>query len=101
MKALQHAREGGRFGLNLPEPGPQDWKAVQAWVRSTQARIAPHDSVERFTGLGVEVFQGAARLKSAHEVEIAGKTVWGGTSSSPPAPGRRSPRLRDSPRRDS
>jgi pyruvate/2-oxoglutarate dehydrogenase complex dihydrolipoamide dehydrogenase (E3) component len=25
----------------------------------------------------VEVFQGAARLKSAHEVEIAGKTVWG------------------------
>ena len=76
-KALQHAREGGRFGLNLPEPGPQDWKAVQAWVRSTQARIAPHDSVERFTGLGVEVFQGAARLKSAHEVEIAGKTVWG------------------------
>lgn len=76
-KALRHAREGGRFGLSLPEPGPQDWKAVQAWVRSTQAHIAPHDSVERFTGLGVEVFQCAARLKSAHEVEIAGKTVWG------------------------
>lgn len=76
-KALQHARKGGRFGLSLPEPGPQDWKAVQAYVRSTQARIAPHDSVERFTGLGVEVFPGAARLKSAHEVEIAGKTVWG------------------------
>lgn len=76
-KALQHAREGGRFGLNLPEPGPQDWKAVQAYVRSTQARIAPHDSVERLTGLGVEVFEGKATLTSAHEVEVNGQTLWG------------------------
>jgi len=76
-KSLQHAREAHRFGLSLPEPGCQEWKAVQAHIRSTQAHIAPHDSVERFTGLGVEVFQGAARLKSAHEVEIAGKTVRG------------------------
>ncbi|MBK8596385.1 MAG: FAD-dependent oxidoreductase [Holophagales bacterium] len=76
-KALQHAREGGRFGLNIPKPGPQDWKAVQAFVRSAQARIAPHDSVERFTGLGVEVFQGRATLKSPHEVEVNGQTLWG------------------------
>jgi len=76
-KALQHAREAHRFGLRLPEPGPQDWKAVQAYVRSTQAHIAPHDSVERFSGLGVEVFQGAAKLKSAHEVEVNGQTLWG------------------------
>jgi pyruvate/2-oxoglutarate dehydrogenase complex dihydrolipoamide dehydrogenase (E3) component len=76
-KAIQHAREGGRFGLSLPEPGPQDWKAVQTYVRSTQAYIAPHDSVERFTGLGVEVFQGTATLKSAHEVEVNGQILWG------------------------
>jgi pyruvate/2-oxoglutarate dehydrogenase complex dihydrolipoamide dehydrogenase (E3) component len=64
-KSVQHARDAHRLGLTLPDPGPQDWKAVQAYVRSTQAHIAPHDSVERFTGLGVEVFQGAAKLKSA------------------------------------
>ncbi len=76
-KTVQHAREAQRLGLTLPDPGPQDWKAVQAWVRASQAHIAPHDSVERFTGLGVEVFQGAARLKSAHEVEVNGQTLWG------------------------
>lgn len=76
-KALQHAREGRRLGLTIPDPGPQDWQAVQAHVRSSQARIAPHDSVERFTGLGVEVLQGAATLLSAHEVEVNGQTVRG------------------------
>ncbi len=76
-KTVQHARDAHRLGLTLPDPGPQDWKAVQAYVRSTQAHIAPHDSVERFTGLGVEVFQGAAKLKSAHEVEVNGQTLWG------------------------
>jgi pyruvate/2-oxoglutarate dehydrogenase complex dihydrolipoamide dehydrogenase (E3) component len=76
-KAVQHTRDAHRLGLSLPDPGPQEWKAVQAWVRASQAHIAPHDSVERFTGLGVEVFQGAATLKSAHEVEVNGQTLWG------------------------
>lgn len=76
-KAVQHARDARRLGLALPDPGPQDWKAVQAWVRASQARIAPHDSVERFTGLGVEVFPGGATLRSAHEVEVNGRTLWG------------------------
>lgn len=76
-KAVRHARDAHRLGLSLPDPGPQEWKAVRAWVRSSQAHIAPHDSVERFTGLGVEVFQGAATLKSAHEVEVNGQTLWG------------------------
>ncbi len=79
-KALRHARDASRFGLRIPEPGPQDFAAVQAWVRSTQARIAPHDSVERFAGLGVDVHLGAARLLSPHEVTVAGKTLWAGTS---------------------
>jgi pyruvate/2-oxoglutarate dehydrogenase complex dihydrolipoamide dehydrogenase (E3) component len=39
-------------------------------VRAAQATIAPHDSVERFTGLGVDVRLGTARLRNAREVEV-------------------------------
>lgn len=46
--------------------------AAMEHVRAVQGRIAPHDSVERFTGLGVDVHLGAARLRSAHEVAIEG-----------------------------
>jgi len=79
-KAAQHAREAHKFGIRgVNDPGMQDGKMVMDYVRSRQAHIAPHDSVERFTGLGVEVFMGGGRLKSPHEVEIEGmnKTVWG------------------------
>ena len=35
--------------------------------------IEPHDSVERFSGLGVECVSGSASIKSPHEVEANGK----------------------------
>jgi pyruvate/2-oxoglutarate dehydrogenase complex dihydrolipoamide dehydrogenase (E3) component len=76
-KAVQAARETGRFGIRgVPDPGRQQARPVMDYVRSCQARIAPHDSVERFEGLGVEVVRAAARLKSAHQVEAAGRTFW-------------------------
>jgi pyruvate/2-oxoglutarate dehydrogenase complex dihydrolipoamide dehydrogenase (E3) component/uncharacterized membrane protein YdjX (TVP38/TMEM64 family) len=37
--------------------------------------IEPHDSVERYTGLGVEVHQGAATILSPWEVEVNGQTL--------------------------
>ena len=53
-KVVQQAREAGRFGLRgIGDPGPQDARAVLDYVRSCQALIAPHDSVERFRGLGI------------------------------------------------
>jgi pyruvate/2-oxoglutarate dehydrogenase complex dihydrolipoamide dehydrogenase (E3) component len=39
------------------------------------ADIEPHDSVERYTGLGVEVLQGHARITSPFHVEV---TLHGG-----------------------
>jgi len=47
------------------------WPAIAARVREVIAAIAPHDSVERLTGLGVEVVQGRARLVSATGVDVA------------------------------
>ncbi len=77
-KAAQHAREAHHFAIRgVSDPGAQDLKGVMDYVLSCQSHIAPNDSIERFSGLGVEVFEGAGRIKSAHEVEVGGKTVWG------------------------
>ena len=75
-KAVRHAREARRFGIRgVEDPGPQDARAVMEWVRGRRAVLAPHDSVERFTALGVEVVQGEARLVSPHEVEGGGRRI--------------------------
>src|SRR5690606_2559175 len=37
--------------------------------------IEPHDSVERYTGLGVECIQGAANIRSPYEVEVNGRIL--------------------------
>jgi len=77
-KAAHAAREAGRFAIRgVNDPGPQDLGAVMDYVHGAQAHIAPADSVERFEGLGVDVLLGAGRLRSAHEVEVNGTTVWG------------------------
>ncbi|MCC5957252.1 MAG: FAD-dependent oxidoreductase [Natronohydrobacter sp.] len=62
-----HARGG--------EPTPEDFKSAMAHVKSTIAAIEPHDSVERFEGLGVQVIQGFACFISPTEVEVAGQTI--------------------------
>ncbi|MBK9062427.1 MAG: FAD-dependent oxidoreductase [Acidobacteria bacterium] len=77
-KAAHAARRAARFGIRgISDPGPQDLAPVMDWVRSAQAEIAPNDCVERFGSLGVDVLLGTGRLKSAHEVEVNGTTVWG------------------------
>ena len=75
----RRARGAARFGdPRRLRPGPAGSRrrdGLGALARRPQ--IAPNDSVERFTGLGVDVLLGAGRLKSAHEVEVNGTTVWG------------------------
>ena len=50
--------------------GRVDFAAVMARVQRVVGDIAPHDSVERYTGLGVDVVQGHARISSPWSVEI-------------------------------
>ena len=47
-----------------------DFAAAMARVRAAIADIAPHDSVARYTGLGVECIQGEAKLRDPWTVEI-------------------------------
>ena len=62
-------RRADRYGLPSHDP-PLDLKAVLARVKAKVAQVAPHDSVERYTGLGVEVRRGHARLLSPWSVAI-------------------------------
>ncbi|MGB1877011.1 MAG: FAD-dependent oxidoreductase, partial [Rhodospirillaceae bacterium] len=71
--AHAHAK-AGPFGVSQSKP-VVDFQAVHNHVHDVIAGIAPHDSVERFEGLGVTVIQGAARFTSPKEVTANGVTI--------------------------
>ncbi|MEI8275946.1 MAG: FAD-dependent oxidoreductase, partial [Hyphomicrobiales bacterium] len=50
-----------------------DFAKVRAHVQSVIAAIAPIDSAERFTGLGVRVIKGRAAFKDKRTVAVADK----------------------------
>ncbi len=73
--AAAHAiRTAGRFGVTGREP-EIDFLRVHDHVQGVIDAIAPHDSVERFEGLGVTVVQASARFTGPREIE-AGGTRW-------------------------
>ena len=51
-----------------------DFAAIMERVQRIIKTIEPHDSIERFSGLGVDCISGEATMRSAHEVEVEGKT---------------------------
>ena len=67
-----HAARGGRFGVT--GQATVDFAAAKDHVAATIATIAPHDSQERFEGLGVRVIRDWARFVSPTEV-MAGPTL--------------------------
>jgi pyruvate/2-oxoglutarate dehydrogenase complex dihydrolipoamide dehydrogenase (E3) component/uncharacterized membrane protein YdjX (TVP38/TMEM64 family) len=70
-KVAAQMRHADRYGLAPVEP-EVSFKAVMARVRDAIATIAPHDSPERYAGLGVDVVRGHARIIDPWTVEIAG-----------------------------
>jgi pyruvate/2-oxoglutarate dehydrogenase complex dihydrolipoamide dehydrogenase (E3) component len=77
LAAAEHAdvlRAGARFGVKSVRAGI-DFAAVNAHVRHAVETVAPQDSPERFTGLGVNVIAGAARFKDANTVEVDGQAI--------------------------
>jgi pyruvate/2-oxoglutarate dehydrogenase complex dihydrolipoamide dehydrogenase (E3) component len=66
-KAAHAHTRAARLGLRGPAP-EVDFTAVSAHVHDVIASIAPHDSVERFEGLGVRVVQGAGAFTGPREV---------------------------------
>jgi pyruvate/2-oxoglutarate dehydrogenase complex dihydrolipoamide dehydrogenase (E3) component/uncharacterized membrane protein YdjX (TVP38/TMEM64 family) len=69
-KLAHQMRHGARYGLSDTTPN-FSFKAVMQRVHDVIKAIAPHDSVERYTGLGVEVLQGYGKLVNPWTVEVA------------------------------
>jgi pyruvate/2-oxoglutarate dehydrogenase complex dihydrolipoamide dehydrogenase (E3) component len=69
----QAMRRAKAFGV-VGEP-KIDFAAVHAHVQGVIAAIAPNDSVERFTAMGVEVIRAEARFVGRRLVEAGGKTI--------------------------
>ncbi len=92
--AAEAIRNSGRFGVNGHEPSI-DFARVNDHVHSVIAGIAPHDSVERFEGLGVQVIKETAKFVGRNEVEAGGKRIrarrfvvaTGSSAAVPPIPG--------------
>jgi pyruvate/2-oxoglutarate dehydrogenase complex dihydrolipoamide dehydrogenase (E3) component len=52
-----------------------DFERAFAWLRQVRASIAHHDSVERYTQAGVDVFLGEARFVDAHTIEVGAERL--------------------------
>lgn len=73
-RAAHEIRTAHRFGVSPSEP-QVDFAKVMGHVHQSITAIEPHDSVERYTGLGVEVYQDHAMLRSPWEVQVGDKTL--------------------------
>jgi pyruvate/2-oxoglutarate dehydrogenase complex dihydrolipoamide dehydrogenase (E3) component/uncharacterized membrane protein YdjX (TVP38/TMEM64 family) len=63
-------RHASNYGLSDAAPN-FSFKAVMQRVHDVIKAIEPHDSIERYTGLGVEVLQGYGKLVNPWTVEVA------------------------------
>lgn len=69
-KLAHQMRHGASYGLSNSTP-VFSFNAVMQRIQAVIRAIEPHDSVARYTGLGVEVLQGHARIVNPWTVEIA------------------------------
>ena len=70
-KLAQKMRHADRYGLSAVSP-VFSFRKIFERIHAIIARIEPHDSAERYKGMGVEVLQGHARLIDPWTVEITG-----------------------------
>jgi pyruvate/2-oxoglutarate dehydrogenase complex dihydrolipoamide dehydrogenase (E3) component len=93
-RRAHHMRTSASFGITTQEP-LIDAQKVHDHIQAVIAAIAPNDSVDRFTALGVHVIQASARFIDAATVEAGGTRIQarrfviatGSTAAIPPIPG--------------
>jgi pyruvate/2-oxoglutarate dehydrogenase complex dihydrolipoamide dehydrogenase (E3) component len=69
-RAVTDLGRTSRLGVRPPIEGGVDFAAVMARVRRVRADLSRNDSVERFRGLGVDVFFGEGRFVGPDTVEV-------------------------------
>lgn len=71
---LQQAKHAASLGIQRADV-TYDFAEVMARVQRIVKTVEPHDSVERYTSLGVEVLHGDATIVSPWSVEVNGQTL--------------------------
>ncbi|MGN8158009.1 FAD-dependent oxidoreductase [Salinisphaera sp. SWV1] len=67
-------RRGAEFGVHADNVRV-DFAEVMARIQRVIAEIAPHDSVERYRGLGVDTIEGEAHITSPYTVAVNGREL--------------------------
>ena len=73
-RLISDAKRATELGLNKATV-EYDFAEIMERVQRKIAQIEPHDSVERYTQLGVEVIQGDATISSPWTVEVGGRIL--------------------------
>ena len=68
-KLLSHMRRSREFGIHKAE-AEFDFAEVMERVQRVVRAVEPHDSVERYTDLGVDVVEGTAKISSPWTVDV-------------------------------
>ena len=71
-RLLSHMARSQEFGIASAR-AEFDFATVMERVQSVIRAVEPHDSIERYSALGVDVVEGSARIVSPWEVEITHK----------------------------
>ena len=71
-KVAEQMRHADRYGITPTEPDIPFGQTIERVMQAIRA-IEPHDSVERYTGLGVDVVEGYGKVVDPWTVEIARK----------------------------
>lgn len=68
-KMAANMKKAAQFGVNV-DSYSVDYSKVHHHIHNVIAQIEPHDSKERFTGLGVKVIQGACRFEDSKTIKV-------------------------------
>ena len=71
---LHDVKHSSKYGIKSAS-AEFDFSDVMERVQDAIKKIEPHDSVERFTGLGVDCITGDAKITSPWSVDVNGKTI--------------------------
>jgi dihydrolipoamide dehydrogenase len=73
-KMVSYARRAKEFGFKSGQV-QYDFAEIMERVQNVIKKVEPHDSIERYTELGVACFTGAATITSPWTVEVNGRTL--------------------------
>jgi dihydrolipoamide dehydrogenase len=94
-KVMKLARQSAKYGIKINGEIQADFPAIMRQVQESIDYIAPIDSRERYSSLGVDCFEDTAQILSPHEVKFGNQTITtqhivvasGASPMIPPIPG--------------